>query len=173
VLDAEQTQLQRYPLTVTQAAEPTAVFLLNRNLVEVTESGTAAALRWMLPKGMQLAGKTGTTNDLRDSWFAGFSADRVAVAWVGRDDNAPIGLTGSQGAMPVWADLMRSIDNLALQLIPPPGIEYHWVDAQGRLAAEGCEGAVAYPYITGSEPQERADCLDQQGLGGFLNGLFD
>jgi penicillin-binding protein 1B len=173
VLDAEQSQLQRYPLTVTQAADPAAVFLLTRNLVEVTESGTGAALRWLLPKGMQLAGKTGTTNDLRDSWFAGFSADRVAVAWVGRDDNAPTGLTGSQGAMPVWADLMRGVDNMALQLIPPPGIEYHWVDAEGRLAAQTCEGAVAFPYIAGSQPDEPSDCTEKKGLGGFLNGLFD
>jgi len=172
VVDAGQNQLQRYPLTVTQAADPAAVFLLTRNLVEVTESGTGAALRWMLPKGMQLAGKTGTTNDLRDSWFAGFSADRVAVAWVGRDDNAPTGLTGSQGAMPVWADLMRGIDNMALQLTPPSGIEYHWVDAQGLLADENCEGAVAFPYIAGSQPQQVSDCLQQRGLGGFFNDLF-
>ena len=173
VLDDEQEQLQRYPLTVTQAADPAAVFLLTRNLVEVTESGTGAGLRNLLPQGLQVAGKTGTTNELRDSWFAGFSADRVAVAWVGRDDNAPTGLTGSQGAMPVWADLMRGIDNLSLQMAPPPGIEYHWVDRAGRISAETCEGAVAFPYIAGSQPVERSDCTEQQGLGGFLEGLFN
>ncbi|MBT8429446.1 MAG: penicillin-binding protein 1B [Gammaproteobacteria bacterium] len=173
VLDDEQEQLQRYPLTVDQAADPAAVFLLTRNLVEVAESGTGAGLRNLLPQGLQVAGKTGTTNELRDSWFAGFSADRVAVAWVGRDDNAPTGLTGSQGAMPVWADLMRSIDNLSLQMVPPPGIEYHWVDRAGRLSAETCEGAVAFPYIAGSQPLERSDCTGQQGLGGFLEGLFN
>ena len=172
VLDAGQQPLQRYPLTVTEAADPAAVFLLNRNLVEVAESGTAAALRKLLPGGLQVAGKTGTTNDLRDSWFAGFSADRVAVAWVGRDDNAPTGLTGAQGALPVWADLMRSIDNLSLQLTPPSEIEYHWVDRSGRLSAQGCEGAVAFPYIAGSQPAQRSDCTDQQGLGGFLRDLL-
>ncbi len=104
VLDNAEEQLQRYPLTVAEAADPAAVFLLNRNLVEVTESGTAAGLRRQLPEALTVAGKTGTTNDLRDSWFAGFSADRVAVAWVGRDDNASTGLTGAQGALPVWAD---------------------------------------------------------------------
>ena len=172
VLDAANTPLQRYPLTVTQAADPAAVFLLNRNLVEVTAAGTGAALGQLLP-GLQVAGKTGTTNDLRDSWFAGFSADRVAVAWVGRDDNAPIGLTGSQGAMPVWADLMGSIDNAPLQMLAPPGVEYHWVDGYGRLAAEHCEGAVAFPYIAGSQPAQRSDCTEQQGLGGFLRDLFE
>ena len=175
VLDADQEQLQRYPLTVKQAADPAAVFLLTRNLVEVTESGTGAGLRRLLPKGLQVAGKTGTTNDLRDSWFAGFSGDRVAVAWVGRDDNAPTGLTGARGALPVWADLMRSIDTVPLQMTPPPGIEYHWVDGAGRLSAEDCEGVAAFPYIAGSQPAERSDCTEreQRGLGGFLNGLFD
>ncbi len=173
VLDAEQRALQRYPLTVAQAADPAAVFLLNRNLVEVTESGTGAALRTMLPSGLQVAGKTGTTNDLRDSWFAGFSADRVAVAWVGRDDNASTGLTGAQGALPVWADLMRSIDNVSLQLAPPPDVEYHWVDGAGRLAAQHCEGAAAFPYIAGSQPTERSPCMEKQVPGGFFRGLFD
>jgi len=173
VVDAERQPLQRYPLTVTQAADTAAVFLLNRNLVEVTEAGTGAALRRLLPQGLQVAGKTGTTNDLRDSWFAGFSADRVAVAWVGRDDNAPTGLTGAQGALPVWADLMRGIDNVSLQLTPPAGVEYHWIDRDGRLAAEHCEGAVAFPYIAGSQPEQRAVCTEQRSLGGFLQGLFE
>ena len=173
VLDNAEEQLQRYPLTVAEAADPAAVFLLNRNLVEVTESGTAVRLRRQLPEALTVAGKTGTTNDLRDSWFAGFSADRVAVAWVGRDDNASTGLTGAQGALPVWADLMRTIDNLPLQLTPPGGVEYHWVDRSGRLAAERCEGVMAFPYIAGSQPRERSDCIRQPARGGFLRGLFD
>ncbi|MCB1924001.1 MAG: penicillin-binding protein 1B [Gammaproteobacteria bacterium] len=178
VLDAGQQPLQRYPLTVTEAADARAVFLLDRNLVEVTESGTAAALQRMLPRGLQVAGKTGTTNDLRDSWFAGFSGDRVAVVWVGRDDNAPTGLTGSQGALPVWGDLMRDIDNLSLQLQPPAGVEYHWIDPAGRLAVESCPGVVAFPYIAGSQPTLVADCAapqdvqETQGAGGFWRGLF-
>ena len=173
VLDADEEPLQRYPLTVKQAADPAAVFLLNRNLVEVTQTGTGAALRGLLPQGMQVAGKTGTTNDLRDSWFAGFSADRVAVSWVGRDDNGPTGLTGSRGALRVWAELMRDIDNLPLQLTPPEGVEYHWIDAQGRLTSPDCEGAVAFPYIAGSQPSERVDCRSDPNLRGFLRDLFD
>jgi penicillin-binding protein 1B len=173
VLDTEQQPLQRYPLTVQQAADPRAVFLLNRNLVEVIEAGTGVGLQRLLPAGLQVAGKTGTTNDLRDSWFAGFSGDRVAVAWVGRDDNGPTGLTGSQGALPVWGELMRGVDNLSLQMMPPPGVEYHWVDGRGQLAAEHCEGAAAFPFIAGSQPSQMAACVGQQGSGGFWRGLFD
>jgi penicillin-binding protein 1B len=173
VLDAEQAPLQRYPLTVRQAADPAAVFLLKRNLVEVAERGTAASLSRYLPAGLQVAGKTGTTNDLRDSWFAGFSAERVAVAWIGRDDNGPIGLTGAAGALPVWADLMAKTDNRSVELRAPSGVEYHWIDAEGRLAAEDCDDVVAYPYIVGSQPAEMSDCTEQRGIEGFLRGLFN
>ncbi|MCB1772349.1 MAG: penicillin-binding protein 1B [Gammaproteobacteria bacterium] len=172
VLDADQQPLQRYPLSVVQVADPRAVFLLNRNLVEVTESGTARALRGLLP-GIEVAGKTGTTNDLRDSWFAGFAGDRVALAWVGRDDNASSGLTGAQGALPVWADLMRRLAARSIQLLPPSGVEYHWVDREGRLSAEHCDGVVAFPYIAGSQPRQRAACGDTRNEGGFWRGLFD
>ena len=100
------------------------------------QAGTGRGLRAYLGGAQGIAGKTGTTNDLRDSWFAGFSADHVAVAWVGRDDNAPIGLTGSQGALPVWADLMAGLGTRSLRLTAPAGIEYHWVDGAGRLAVD-------------------------------------
>jgi penicillin-binding protein 1B len=173
VLDAEQTPLQRYPLTVRKAADPSAVFLLTRNLVEVVERGTGAGLTRYLPNDLKVAGKTGTTNDLRDSWFAGYAADRVAVVWVGRDDNAPTGLTGATGALPVWGELMASTGSAPLRLNPPAGVAYRWIDEAGRLAADHCQGAVAYPFIVGSEPSERSDCVEQRGLGGFFRGLFD
>lgn len=177
VVDSQQQPLQRYPLTVSAAADPATVFLLTRNLVEVTASGTGAALGRLLPDGREVAGKTGTTNDLRDSWFAGYSADRVAVAWIGRDDNAPTGLTGASGALPLWADVMRAIPVEPLQRTVPAGVEYHWVDATGRLTAEHCQGAVAFPFLAGSRPQAVAPCLEdgpapETGVGGFLQRLF-
>jgi len=90
--------LQRYRLKAEAAADARAVYLTNTALQQVVKSGTARGLKRMLPAGMGAAGKTGTTNKLRDSWFAGFTSSRVAVVWVGRDDNTPAGLTGAQGA---------------------------------------------------------------------------
>jgi penicillin-binding protein 1B len=175
VVDSAQQPLQRYPLTVSEAADPATVFLLTRNLVEVTTTGTGAALRGLLPDGLQVAGKTGTTNDLRDSWFAGYSADRVAVAWIGRDDNAPTGLTGATGALLLWADVMGTIPVEPLQRVVPAGVEYHWVDGAGRLAAEHCEGVAAFPFLAGSRPRLLAPCAEpdaSNGPGGFLQRLF-
>jgi penicillin-binding protein 1B len=72
----------------------------------VLNEGTAAGAR---TAGFTLdaAGKTGTTNDLRDAWFAGFTPRLLAVVWVGRDDNAPLGLTGAQAALPIWTEFMK------------------------------------------------------------------
>ncbi len=173
VLDAHDQPLQRYPLEVQQVADAAPVFLLTANLREVVEQGTARGLQAYLGRGFAAAGKTGTTDELRDSWFAGFGADQVAAVWVGRDDNKPSGLTGSTGALPVFGRVMKDLGMAPLQAVPPAGIEYHWVeDATGLRSAEGCEGAVRLPFIRGSEPTERADCADAGGPG-LLNRLLD
>ncbi len=90
--------LQRYAIEIEQAADPAAVFALNQALVQVMERGTGKTVRSQLPADLTVAGKTGTSDDLRDSWFAGFTNDHLIVAWLGADDNRPIGLTGSSGA---------------------------------------------------------------------------
>jgi len=108
VLDAEGTPLSRYPLDVEQVADPEAVAQIDRALLAVMERGTGRRAREQLP-GLALAGKTGTSGDFRDSWFAGFGGDNLAVVWVGRDDNRATGLTGSSGALPVWVRLMSAL----------------------------------------------------------------
>lgn len=69
--------------------------------------GTGRSVYNQLPSSLNLAGKTGTSNDSRDSWFAGFSQDLLAVVWLGRDDNGPTPLTGATGALQVWTSFMR------------------------------------------------------------------
>ncbi len=142
--------LQRYPLTVKQAANPAAVFCLNTAMREVTKTGTAQALQRLLPPALETAGKTGTTNDLRDSWFAGFSGSHVAVAWVGRDDNQSTGLTGATGALRVWARLLGSITTSPLDLQPPADIDFYFSDIRtGRLFADQCRQGELVPFIRG------------------------
>lgn len=163
--------LQRYPLTVRQAVPPGPVYLLNRNLQEVVRSGTAQRLSNYINSDLNVAGKTGTTDDLRDSWFAGFSGDRVAVVWVGRDDNRPAGLTGSKGALQIWGDMMRRLKPAPLDLLKPDSVETIWVDPEsGFLADEGCSDARQYPFIAGSEPTTVSSCA---GIGnGPVQRLF-
>jgi penicillin-binding protein 1B len=123
VLNASGQPLNRYPLAVEPVVSSDAAYLTQWAMRKVVEQGTATWLKQRLPEGLAVAGKTGTTNDMRDSWFAGFSGDRVLVVWVGRDDNKPMGLSGSSGALRVWGDIMASIDNEPLSDYAPDTIE--------------------------------------------------
>ncbi|MES9993539.1 MAG: penicillin-binding protein 1B [Candidatus Thiodiazotropha sp.] len=164
VTDAKGNPLSRYPLSIESRVDSRAVYLLRHALVEVTRSGTGKALQWLLPGGVEVAGKTGTTDKLRDSWFAGFDQKRVAVVWVGRDDNGPTGLTGSSGAMRVWARLMNAIGISPLQANRPLGVELLAIDPKTKLLGEGCPQAQEYPFISGSGPQSRAPCARSGSL---------
>ncbi len=108
-----------------------------------------------------MAGKTGTTNDYRDSWFAGFSGDLLTINWIGRDDNNSTGLTGASGAARVWAAFMAQAAERSLAYRVPDGIEHYWIDeASGKLSGENCKGARSLPFIEGSEPFDRAPCVE-------------
>lgn len=162
VVSNQNEPLQRYPLTVQQSLNPSAVYVLNTILQETVRSGTAASAYTLLSPQLNLAGKTGTTDDLRDSWFAGFSGDYLAVVWLGRDDNKPAHLTGTSGALQVWANVMREIARQPVQLTPTEDIEYVWID-QGLRANGTCPNALQYPFIRGSAPETMAPCVGPVG----------
>ncbi len=153
VTDGEGQPLSRYGLDVTQAADPGPVFLTTHALQEALRSGTGRSVATRLPGNLQLAGKTGTTNALRDSWFAGFGGRLLSVVWVGKDDNTSTGLTGASGALQAWIDLMAKVQPGALSPVPPPDIEWHWTDTRGRFRTdENCPDAYRFPFIEGSAP---------------------
>jgi penicillin-binding protein 1B len=135
VLDAEGKPLKSFALEVTPVATPQAIYQVNQMLVQVMERGTGAAARANLPSGLVVAGKSGTSSDYRDSWFAGFSGSHLAVVWVGYDDNAPTGLTGSSGALTIWSKLMGSINTSSLSLIQPQGLTETSIEFMTGFAA--------------------------------------
>ncbi len=160
VIDAEGERLQSYPYMIRQAVDPAATYITNKILQEVMDKGTGKSAYLFIPKNFGLVGKTGTTNKLRDSWFAGYSGDYLSVVWVGRDDNKPTGLTGATGALQLWAALMRKVSTQPVTLMPPDNIEMRLIDPEnGLLANESCEGALLYPYIKGSAPQQDSPCV--------------
>ena len=122
VLDASGRPLNRYPLAVELVVPDDAAYLTQWAMHQVVKQGTATWLNKRLPADLVVAGMTGTTNDMRDSWFAGFSGDRVVVAWVGRDDNQPTRLSGSTGALRLWGDIMARLDTQPLALTPPDSV---------------------------------------------------
>ena len=128
VLDERGRPLKSFKVQVEAVAAPAAVYELDRMLTLVTTLGTGRGAAARLPAGTVVAGKTGTSSDTRDSWFAGFSGSALAVAWVGYDDNRPTGLTGAAGAMPVWADTLASLRSASFQPVPPEGVEDRWIE---------------------------------------------
>ena len=171
VLNKENQPLKRYPLSFSKSLDDKSVHLVNHTLHQVTQSGTAKSLSKTL--STKVAGKTGTTDDTRDSWFAGFSGEHLAVVWIGRDDNKSTGLTGSSGALRLWTDLMQRIHTEDLSLNLPDGMSEHWVDMKsGGLSDKNCQGAVKLPFITGTAPKEKASCTTG-GLFNQLKNLFN
>ena len=136
-------------------------------------AGTGHSAYNYLPKEMALVGKTGTTNQLRDSWFAGFSGDFLSVVWVGRDDNKPSGLTGGSGALQIWAETMRQVSKKPVSLVPPDNIQMTWIDPEtGLLSNETCPGAKLLPFVEGSAPTQFAECGANPESGeSWLNNL--
>jgi penicillin-binding protein 1B len=170
ILDADGEPLRRYPLSYDRTLDLRVVHLLHYALRGVVREGTGRAVYSRLPEGFDVAGKTGTTNDGRDAWFAGFSGDLLAVTWIGRDDNGETGLTGSSGALPLWADFMAAAARRPLAYRMPDGIRVEWIDEDsGLLSREGCPGARLLPFIEGSAPTAAVPC---RGTGSPVRDWF-
>ena len=144
-----------------RAVSPESAFLVTYLLRGVMQQGTgAASARWGL-SGIT-AGKTGTTDALRDAWFVGYTRDLAIGVWVGRDDGQPVGLTGSQGALPIWATVMQA----AVKRVPPrpftvpEGVVLTSVEARtGRGVSNVCGGgpAITEAFRAGTEPTASCD----------------
>ncbi|GAC1620788.1 MAG: penicillin-binding protein 1B [Nevskia sp.] len=161
VMTKDGQPLSRYSFKLKQTLPEGPVYLTTWAMQKVIEFGTARWAVSVLPAGQRFAGKTGTTDDARDSWFAGFGADRVAVVWVGRDDNKPVGLDGAAGALRIWGRLMRDLHAKGVDTVPPASVEEALIDPQSGLKADqGCAGALTVPFLVGSVPAEYAGCAN-------------
>ena len=158
VIDDRGRILQRTGLNTQRSIPPETNFLTNYALQQVVASGTAKRAQ-SLGSNLNLAGKTGTTNDYRDAWFAGYSGNYVSVVWVGRDDNKPIGLSGGTGALPVWVDYMSRLKLTPVSLPEPEGIEWLWLENNsGKLSNERCADARYLPVMSAHLPEEASSC---------------
>jgi penicillin-binding protein 1B len=163
VTDSEGEELSRYPFDVKQVVSAENMHLIQYALQAVMREGTGRSVYSRLPASMNVAGKTGTSNDQRDSWFAGFAGDRMAVVWLGLDNNGKLPFTGSGGALKAWTELMVKERPQSFMAVQPEGIEYHWVEeSTGFLSAERCEGVRQLPFIKGTAPQQYAECAENQ-----------
>ena len=151
--------MKRNPVVARQVSQPETTFLVTNMMRSVLNEGTAAAARSM---GFTLdaAGKTGTTNDLRDAWFAGFTPELLTVVWVGFDDNQPVGLSGARAALPIWTQFMKNAlaGRTSVPFTVPDGIAFAEIDAEtGKLATSLCPKVIREAFIAGTEPHEVCD----------------
>ena len=135
-------------------ARPAAAFLVTHMLRSVLNEGTGASARGA---GFTLdaAGKSGTTNDLRDAWFVGFTPELLTVVWVGLDDNQPLGLSGSQAALPIWTSfMMKALAGHAnVGFDAPGGVSFVEVDRDtGKIATPTCPRVTLEAFLSGTEP---------------------
>jgi penicillin-binding protein 1B len=142
-----------------EVARPDTTFLVTNMMRSVLNEGTAASARGM---GFTLdaAGKTGTTNDLRDAWFVGFTPELLTVVWVGFDDNQPVGLSGARAALPIWTQFMRTAlaGRASVPFEAPGGITFVDIDADtGKLAGPNCPKIITEAFLSGTEPRELCD----------------
>jgi len=122
VIGDDNRPVNGFPVRLTPVGDAAGVYQVARMMQSVMERGTGRPGRAMLPTTLTVAGKSGTSSDLRDSWFAGFSGSHLIVVWVGYDDNRPAGLTGSTGALPIWARLMSAVQATPWMPAVPEGV---------------------------------------------------
>lgn len=157
---------------------PATAFVLQHAMQEVLRRGTARSAYNVLPAEVDAAGKTGTTDNARDSWFAGYTGNHLAVAWVGYDDNRPTELSGASGALRVWADFNARLPQVPLSTVAPAGVEWAWLVPGGTArSADGCAGAVRVPVVAGYVPEKASLCGGAgeavEGVRGLFRRLFD
>ena len=143
-----------YPYKVEQRFRPEPIYLLKFVLKQTFISGTARGFSSRVIEKWKTGGKTGTSDDQRDSWFVGYAGNYLMLVWLGFDDNRKSPLTGRTGALQVWKNFMSRLDPIAYEVRKPSRIRYEWVDAKdGLLSGERCKGSILIPFVEGTEPE--------------------
>ena len=168
VLNEQGNALSHHTFEMQQSIAPATADALTRALQVVMQRGTGRSSPFAR---IGVAGKTGTTNDNRDSWFAGFDNSKLSVVWVGRDDNQSTGLTGSSGALRVWNSMTRRNGVDPIVLIPTDDlveIEY----TTGKRATSACADVVQLPVQDLRSLDIKSGCSIKPSLGQRLKSLF-
>ena len=196
VTGSDRSTIKAYKYEPQEVLRPDLVYLMTHLMEGVIDSGTATGVR---TRGFTwpAAGKTGTS---RDGWFAGYTKDLLALAWVGYDDNRDLNLEGARSALPIWTEFMLKATQLyppnpeRTAFVVPPGIDFVRIDAESLLLANpACENTFQEAFLSGTAPtaycplhgfniseavQEGVTEAGKgigkafQGVGRFFGGLF-
>jgi len=142
-----------YPYKIEQRIRPEPVHLLKFAMKQTFISGTARGYSRKNIESWQAGGKTGTSDDQRDSWFVGFAGELLVLVWLGFDDNRPTPLTGRSGALEVWKNFINDIQPSSVEKNSFSRIKYIWTDKKdGLVSGEKCKNSLLVPFIIGTEP---------------------
>ncbi|WP_158881900.1 penicillin-binding protein 1B [Rhodanobacter sp. L36] len=170
VLDGSGRTIKRYQVQGGNGEYQPAVRLTTWAMQQVALYGTASAIGNSSLAWLHAAGKTGTSNDLRDGWFAGFTGEHLAVFWMGRDDNKPTSLFGATGSLRAWRELFNKLPTQPLSAAPGDGLELAWINpANGRRTEPQCQGARQAAVIVGTLSSDTEGCV-MQGLQSLFGG---
>lgn len=159
VSDKHGAQLKRYSLTIERRVLAEPHYLLDYALQYVMRQGTGKSVQHRFPNQAKIAGKTGTSSSGRDSWFVGYNNARLAVVWLGADDNQALPLTGGSAALPIWADIIQLKPSSASRSITPDSIRNLTINPYtGLRSNHGCYLSVTIPFVHGSEPKGKSPC---------------
>ncbi|GHE98924.1 penicillin-binding protein 1B [Thalassotalea profundi] len=148
IVSAQGETLWQFEAQEPQYISTQASYLLNYALQQVTKTGSAKSLAWRL-SGQLTAGKTGTTNDQRDSWYVGFDQKTLVTTWVGNDDNNATKLTGSSGALVLYAQFMKRYGVNSINLSMPTGVSLAEFEREtGYAVAQECPNTTKVPAIS-------------------------
>ena len=166
VVDDKGRTIKRYQVQAGRGEYQPAVRLTTWAMQQVALYGTASAIGSSGLAWLHAAGKTGTSNDTRDSWFAGFTGEHLAVFWIGRDDNKSTGLFGATGGLRAWRELFAKLPTRPLSAAPGDGLEMAWINPlDGKRTDPQCAGARQVPVVAGTLPADAEGCFWQSLLG--------
>lgn len=166
VTDENDKVLKQTHVNIERLMPPAKSFILTSMLQSVVDDGTARALR---ENGITwtVAGKTGTSNDYRDAWFVGFTPDILGLVWVGFDNGDPIAATGASVALPIWAELIKSLPQYITEadFKIPPGVVKRTVCSESGLLSEkrDCPEPMDEYFLAGNAPSARCPLHPRPG----------
>lgn len=161
IMSPDNHLLWHFDVAPEQRVDEQATYLLNYALHKVTLEGTAKAIRVKFPN-INMAGKTGTTDDYRDSWFTGFDKNILVTSWIGKDNNQPVNLSGASGAMQLFIGYQQQQEPKSLVRRFPDGLGIaHFDIATGHLSKAGCTDTFSVPAITAALPPVPKKCFGE------------
>jgi penicillin-binding protein 1B len=173
IMSADDQLIWRFSNAGEQRVDDKATYLLNYALHKVTLEGTANAIKLAFPD-INMAGKTGTTDDYRDSWFSGFDKNILVTTWIGKDDNQPVNLSGASGAMQLFIAYQKLQQPKSLVRRFPNGLGIsHFDIATGELSKAGCQETFSVPAIIDALPAVPDECFGESNVVQKRKSIWD